>query len=818
MKIRLGWLKNFLSEALSAENVQEALPKIGIEVDGVEQIGLPEKDLVVGLVETFEKMAQSDHLRICQVDVGEGGKRQIVCGAANFTVGDRVPVALPGCILPGGLKIQSTRMRGYESHGMLCSARELGLSGENSGLLLLDETAKPGTPLCQLFPGTSDTIFELEVTSNRGDCMSHLGIARELAAYFGLPWSENAEIFSDEPCSQSGKWQLKLESPLCDCYFLWPIENVHVEPSPDWLRRDLESVGLRSVNNVVDVTNWVLMDSGQPLHAFDAKTLTGKELCVRQAKENENFEGLNHKKYQLTEEMLLVADRARPLAIAGVMGGLETEVSDDTREILLEAAYFSPESIQKTARRLNLSSDAAQRFARGIDPRRIYASLKKAVKMLEEMGAGKAVERPLLAMQDSKKPIWTEARSERLIDFSGDFLRDRFGQDVEDSVIESVLARLGFHSQRSGEKWTVTVPSFRSRDVSRPIDLVEEFVRFYGIEKLGERAPQMQAVSRYDDPMASFQITAGELLIANGFHQCYHYSLRRESELVMVLGEILADGLKLENPLNADQSHLRPSLLPGLTETMAYNWCNGNDMSHAFEIGRVWRSSGSQKFLEALSVAWVAAPQMLRESWVGQKTWNFYAFKTLAKNLARTAGVGWKDGRFERLGSGGLWQPNHASFCGNLEKMGFEITIGQLDRKNCSELGFKEGLLGAEFVLLPSVFERKKRPIQFQAFSTFPSVTWDLSFVVEKSCLGQEFASRLAMLICKQLDPTVKLLNLWLVDVYEGAPLAESEKSLAFRFQLQAKDRTIGDEESQKIFNRILAQVRSLSGARLRDH
>lgn len=836
MKFSLNWIRRFLPELTASEvDLCDALPRLGIGIEGLQHIGLPADNLVVGRILSFVPHPDADRLRLCSVDIGRTAPIQIVCGANNFQAQDLAPVALPNCSMPNGLRIQETLLRGVKSEGMMCSARELGLSDDSSGLLILPHTVQVGQPLIEIFP-TTDLILDLELTANRGDCLSHLGISRELAAFYNLELVHDflpmervlADCldFTERQRRESGPL-ITVDSDSCRSFLLWHIGGVKIGPSPKWLRDDLEAVGFRPVNNVVDVTNWIMLHVGQPLHAFDAGKVAGHQLVLRSGRAGEEFMALNHRTYSVDGETSLIVDGDGPLAIAGIMGSLRGEVDESTTEILLEAAEFTPQSIQRTARTLNLFSDASQRFARGIDPARIFQSAKDAVDLIVQVAGGEADPLPhigkwqkrnwLLDVPSPRNATQSCRVYDRTIELSGDFVRRTFGLAITDTAIEETLKRLGFETQRQNGSWQVLVPSFRSDDVRRPIDLLEEIIRLYGVDQLPSESPTIAALSRADDPVAVFVHEAANLLRAKGFHECYSYSFTTGERLAEYFGVDMANRLALENPLNSEQSHLNGTALDGLIGVLHSNHCNGNNMNSVFEVGRIWRVTHGGEIMEAISVAWLKTIAPLQTNWRKREAPSFYDFKNTGLEIAHMANVKWKDDQFLPITIGSLWQPMHSAQAGDLERFGYLFSIGQLNLKKCRSLNFSCGLLAGELLVLPEVLRRKRKNISYQPFSNYPRVTRDLSFLMDRHLPVEGLRIQLEKCIKKALPRAVDLEGLWVIDLFQGEKVEAKKKSVSLRFQFGSRDRTLEEDEVQTIFAAIVEAARAIDFADLRD-
>ncbi|MBQ7331910.1 MAG: phenylalanine--tRNA ligase subunit beta, partial [Opitutales bacterium] len=632
MKVSLQWLNKYVDLSdVPAEKIADALPMIGLEVEEISSAGLvPLEHIVIGKILSFVPHANSDHLSVCQVDVGDGTIRQIVCGAKNFKAGDIVPVALPGAVMPGGFAINETKMRGEVSQGMMCSARELGISEDHAGLLILTERDLPlGTSINDHFP-PADTVFDISITANRGDCLSIVGVARDLAAYFDKPlkmpaFPQNLAPVADVPAENSLLKKLEITSPNCALYNAFSIRGVKIAPSPEWMQRDLLAVGLRPINNVVDITNWVLMELGCPLHAFDAAKIGGNTICVRQAAEGEKIKLLDGKDYELSPEMCLIADAEKPLVVAGVMGGEESGVTDATVDVVLEAAWFNPANVRKTSRRLVLSSDSSTRFTRDVDPTMVAKAGARAAQMICEIAGGE-ISGPQIS-------LGALPRGDREIEISGDYVRERCGYAVEDAAILDIFRRLGFSVTENGSAWRVLVPAFRP-EVDRPIDLVEEFVRIYGTDTIPSEAIPAPKTPEIDAPAADFRRKAVALLAGQGFAECVHYTLRDSVELKKCFGEKMTAALALANPLTSDQSHIRPSLLPGLLDALKLNLAAHNEPRRLFEIGTVFRPQKDGSLRELISVAFVALAEPVTRSWRSREKIDFYFAKKLCLDIA----------------------------------------------------------------------------------------------------------------------------------------------------------------------------------------
>jgi len=582
MNVSLNWLATHLDLAgKSIKEIDDLFTFAGVEVEGIIPKGITSEKIVVAQIKEAVQHPNADRLKVTQVDAGEGSLRQIVCGAQNYKVGDKVPCALPGAELPGGFTIGETVMRKVESKGMLCSASEIGLPPGEDGLLILPADAEIGKPAKLLFD--SDVLLELEVTPNRPDLLSHYGMARELATLLKTPLKP-LEVPAVTTAAASA---IQLDAPAaCPLYTAVRISGVKVQESPAWLKQRLESIGLRPINQIVDVTNFVLHELGQPLHAFDAAKLSG-DIVVRHANEGEVFLALDESEHTLTADDLLISDASgAALALAGVMGGLHSGVTETTTEILLESAYFTPQGIRRTSRRTALSSDSSYRFERGVDPQGILTASALATKLILELAGGSTEASIQVA---GEAPVLTEP-----VVLDAQKLDQLMGGSIALPAAEEILTRLGLSKLADGA-WDV--PSFRA-DLQRHIDLVEEIARVHGLANvpsrfLGAFVPASPVDAAYDADMV-----LRRRLAALGLHECQTIKLISDAQVADVLPlRPLQDGdvIRVKLPLSEDHAVMRPSIVPGLIASAARNVRQQAKSLRFFEMGRVFRNAGGGK-------------------------------------------------------------------------------------------------------------------------------------------------------------------------------------------------------------------------------
>lgn len=606
MNVSLNWLASHLDlKGKSPEELDKLLTFAGVEVEGIELKGVPSDKIVVAQIKEAVQHPDADKLKVTQVDAGEGKLRQIVCGAKNYKVGDKVPCCLPGADL-GGFVIGETKMRGVESKGMLAAASEIGLTDVEDGLMILPEDFEIGKPVKELFD--HDVLLEVEVTPNRPDLLSHYGMARELATLLEVPLGE-LEIPERSATKSEG---VRIEaSDVCPYYTAVRISGVEVKESPAWLKERLEAIGLRPINNVVDITNFVLHELGQPLHAFDAAKVSG-DLVIRTAKEGEVFKALDEESYTLETEDCVISDEAgTALALGGVMGGLDSGVTEASTDILLESAYFTPSRIRRTSRRTALSSDSSYRFERGVDPAGVATASALAVKLILELAGGNAEAETITV---GELPVLTQPVALDL-----DRLDQLSGSSISHDDAASILTRLGL-SQTADGLWDV--PSFRA-DLQRHIDLVEEIVRVKGLDAVPSRLRGTFVPSSTVDHAYDADMRLRERLAGLGFHECQTIKLISDDQVADALPlKPLRDGdtIRVSLPLSEDHAVLRPSLVPGLIASAERNIRQGAGSLRLFEMGKFFRNAGGGKAtdLEGESLAILISGETEPSGWSRQ--------------------------------------------------------------------------------------------------------------------------------------------------------------------------------------------------------
>src|SRR6266513_3016875 len=595
MKFSVNWLREFVDLPENSEEIADLLTRAGVETENIEIRGANVDRVIVAQITASARHPNADRLSVCEVDDGSGKKRQIVCGATNYKVRDKVPLALPGTKLPNGLEIRESKLRGVESAGMLCSPIELSFGEDASGLLILSPDAKLGAPMADIFP--ADTILDVEITPNRGDLLSHFGLAREIAALSG----KKLKTTAPEPKIEIEKSGVTIAATNeCPFFSLRKIDNVKVGPSPQWLRAKIESVGVRSINNIVDISNVVLLELGQPTHAFDADKLKGG-IDVRLARDGEKFIALDGKTYSLKPDNCVIADQEHAVGIGGVMGGEETGVTDSTKNILLEAAYFFPASVRRTARNLNLPSDASYRFERGVDPGMVLRASHRATELMRDIAGGSPAKEIHVAGEIPADPADVSLSYEKCSRV--------IGVAIDPKTIDEILTRFGLRKTAGTNKSaTWKIPSYR-RDLQRDVDLIEEVLRGYGIDKIpGRTRGRFMPTSAADRSHDIETLFLRDRLTGSGLSEV------RTSKLISRSASALSEAMELRNPLSEDHVALRPNLISGLLDVLERNIRAGAESVFIFEIGRAFIPPSAKEERHLGSVLWgnvASAPNWL---------------------------------------------------------------------------------------------------------------------------------------------------------------------------------------------------------------
>ncbi|MDR0693086.1 MAG: phenylalanine--tRNA ligase subunit beta [Puniceicoccales bacterium] len=799
MKVSTRWLSRYLDIGVGEEELCEVFTSIGLEVEGIEHLGTARQEtLVVGEIKEIRQHPNADKLSVCMVCVGPNDTRQIVCGAKNFKPNDHVPVALPGTVLPGDFKISKSNLRGVDSDGMMCSGKELGLGEDHSGLLILEENTPVGTCLHDAIAVNWDTIFDLSLTANRGDCLSHIGIARDLAAKLNialkLPQIHGIEVFEKERPQGHFLEKISIATDNCGCYSAICIKNIKIGDSPDWMKRDLAAVGVRSISNAVDIGNWVMMETGQPVHVFDAKKIRGNQLTIRQAKDGETIITLDGQKRILNGDMVVICDVERPLVVAGITGSVDAEVDGNTTDILIESAYFNPDNIRKSAKTLNISTESSHRFSRDIDRANIANHGVRVANLMTEICGGEIVSACWKVDNLREKTI--------AIDFQPSLIEELCGFPIPLEISENILTKLGFPIEKSNaENWKITVPPHRP-DITCAPDIVSECLRIYGTDKIPTTPTKCTGIHHESDRSAVFCQNVGNYLSDQGFFECYNFALRNGNEIENLFGENAA--LPMRNPFNADQNCYRNSLVPGLLDAVKFNIQNGNSDIKFFETGHVVLRI-DEKFNECLAIGCVMPIKPLERSWQSVEAADFYGVKALILPILKNFSQ--RLAQFNPIKTSNIWQPEHAAYCGFLDREKFQATCGFLNVKLTRAFDIKQYVLAAEIVIHPAIFSRKPEKVCHKPFSQFPRMSKDLSLIVKLDEPAANVEGEVMKAAQKSISNDVFIESIKVFDVYQGKEIPNGTKNIGLTINYRSNGRTLIDSEIQAAFNAMQSEV-----------
>jgi phenylalanyl-tRNA synthetase beta chain len=802
MKVSLNWLKDFVEIPMALKELVNLLTMAGLEVEEAAPVGQGFEKVVVAQIQSIRKHPNADRLSLVEAKTDQE-TFSIVCGATNIREGQKVPLALVGARLPSGIEIKRSKIRGVGSEGMLCSEIELGLGQDASGIMILSPRLPLGTDLGEAL-GLKDTILDVSITPNRPDCLCVIGVAREIAAltHQKLKYPSLSLTDRGEEIHQKASVTI-LDQDLCPRYVARMIEDVKIGPSPRWMSNRLEKIGVRSISNVVDVTNYVMMEYGQPLHAFDFELLEEGRIVVRRAKEGEEFVTLDGVKRTLDGEMLMICDGAKPVAIAGVMGGLNSEIKDDTRRVLLESAYFDPAGNRRTSKKLGLETEAAYRFGRGIDYGGCLAAANRAAQLIRELAGGRIVEGVIDVYPSPIQPTPIRLSVKRI--------HQILGTDVPSRQVKHYLEDLELDVRQEEEDlFVVTPPSFRG-DLERAIDLIEEVARMDGYEKIPMTLPKgpPSLGERSKEPLVERK--AIDALVTHGFHEIITYSFTSPAswdKIGLPPEDPKRRHLRILNPLTEDFSVMRTTLLPGLLETARYNVSRKNSNLKLFELKKVFLPQGGErlpeevKFLAGLAMGfdrdahWAFPPRPV----------DFYDVKGCIEDLLDVLRI--REARFDQAEDVPYLHPGKASkVVVDGEVLGF---LGEAHPKVSAqyEIHGKVCLFEMDFDKLVKWAREEKR---FQPLPKFPAVYRDLSVVVDRGLKAEEVAEAIRSF----RPPFVEEIRLF--DLYEGPPIPERKKGISYRIRYQAGDRTLTDEEVNQYHEDILSRLKKVFQLELRQ-
>jgi phenylalanyl-tRNA synthetase beta chain len=811
MKFTLSWLSEYVSlDGLTLDRMVDRLTMLGLEVDAVQELYVGLDAIVTAKVLSVQKHPDADRLTLCEVEVGSETV-PIVCGAPNVRAGLVTAIARPGVRLPDGHKIKKAKVRGEVSMGMLCSWRELGISEDHSGILELDPALSSGVSLQEVL-GLDDTMIEIDLTPNRSDCASVLGVAREVAGFSNQKMTP--PVTETPVLDGSGvDFTVTIEDPdLCPRYAARRLTNVVIKPSPWWLQRQLMAVGMRPINNIVDITNFVMLEYGQPLHAFDFKKIANRSIVVRRPRSTEKtFTTLDEVERPIGPEMLMICDGEGPVAVAGVMGGLDSEVTDTTTEVLLESACFNPVSIRRTARNLNLSSEASYRFERGVDPNGIANAMERAVQLMCEFADAKVADGGIDEYPGEKDLLQLDCRAQRVNELLGiDISADRMADYLRGIEIEV--------EDRGDNVLQVTVPSFRI-DIEREADLVEEVARLFGYNEIPVSQPTIAMDYPRRDPLRRLRQDTGATLTSLGFYEAINYSFTAEKHCDM-LGLAADDKrrrfVRLVNPLTEDQAVMRTMLLPGILENIRRNISFQQTDIRLFEIGKVFTftAEGKQpeeryKLCAVLSGGRYPGASPL---YFSEEKADIFDIKGAAETLFETLRLVGKSGSIT-FSSDSEHVQSYAEPSFNIRIMDGDEQLGsisKLTRKSARAFAVKQDVFFMELDL-EALLDLPRQEKAFSPLPRYPSVKRDIALLVPENVPA---GALLDDILSHKIEHVVYAD---IFDVYSGDAIEEGMKSVALTVTYRSADKTLDDESVDGFHDKIVHSLMSRFEGRYRE-
>ena len=797
MLLPVKWLKDYIKTEKAGRELANGLTLSGSHVESIYSLNKGVKNVVVGKILKIEKHPDADKLVICKVDVGERIVN-IVTGAPNVSEGIYVPIALVGAKLPGDVVIEKTDFRGVESEGMLCSLKELGYNDNviskstKDGIFIFNEEVDLGADVVDIL-GLNDEVIELEITPNRPDCLSIIGMAREASATFNIPLEEPKISISHQEDHISDYLKcIEIESENCARYYAKVIKNVKIQESPLWLQTKLMEAGMRPINNIVDITNYVMLEYGEPLHAFDVSTLEGNRIIVRQAKEGETLVTLDNVERKLIESDLLIADENNPVGLAGVMGGLDSEITDKTTAVLFEGANFNPKNIRLTAKRYGLRSEASNRFEKGIDPNLGSIAVDRCCQLVELIGAGTVV--------GSSIDIYKDVKEEKVVTMRPNRANKLLGINISEDSMLDYLNSLGLISQLKDGLIYTTIPTYRM-DLNIEADLIEEIGRLYGFHNI-ESKPLTGVLTRGLKPYDKvIEEKAKAVLLGLGYNEVMTYSFispKAYNKINLLKDSKLRDYIKLINPLGEDYSVMRTTLIPNMMELLARNYSRSVERVHAFEIGNSFipnknSADNLPKEAKALSIGFY-----------GEN--DFYYLKESVEILLNRLGI---------HGSEYIREENNPTFHpGRTAKIlldGYQLGIlGEIHMDVCENYEINQRVYVAELDF-EKIIELTNFDKKYKTLPKYPSMSRDIALIVDEEVLFGDINN----IVLKHGKDLVE--NIEIFDIYRGNQIPEGKKSIAFSITYRSKERTLIDNQVNEIQDLIISDLENSLDAELRS-
>ncbi|MGL5175060.1 MAG: phenylalanine--tRNA ligase subunit beta [Cetobacterium sp.] len=787
MLISLDWLKQYVDIKEDIKELENTLTMIGQEVEAIDEQGKDLAKVVIGQVTEYGRHPEAEKLTLLKVNVGAEEELQIVCGAPNHKLGDKVVVATIGAVLPGDFKIKKSKIRGIESQGMLCSEVELGLGNDGDGIIILPEDAPLGVEY-RAYKKLNDVIFELEITPNRPDCLSYIGIAREIAAYYGrkIKWPE-FESKSIIESINTGHIDVRIEDKeRCKRFTGKVIKNIKVGESPEWLKNRLLSMGLKPINNVVDATNYILFECNQPLHAYDLTKIADRKIIVRKASEGEKIVTLDGIERELNKGELVIADIEKPLGIAGIMGGESSKVSEETTEIFLECAYFTPENIRRTSKDLTLSSDSSYRFERGLDIENNLEVLERAADLISQLTGGEILEGSI--------DKYIEKYEKIEIPLNMDKLRKFMGKDIEIDIVGKILTNLGINIKTLNSTTILATPPSYRGDLTRTADLYEEIIRMYGFDNIENKMPEENIRPGIKDSMTVVVDETKEILAKLGLQEVINYSFISRDAIKM-LG-ITEPTLEITNPISDDMAVMRPTLVYSLLANIRDNLNRNQNGLRFFEVSRVFTPKEDGLANETLRASIALAGKTSKSLWDPKpEAMDFYTLKGFVEKFLEYMGV--NRYQLERSEDKNFHPGRSADIKIGKIKIG---TFGEIHPEIAENMDIKREKAYVAELDLTTLLNYRAKKVKYERIVKYPEVTRDIAVVLDRD-----------VLVGKMLEDIKKSSNLIesvaIFDVYQGDKIEADKKSVAISIVLRKKDGTLEENDINITVDKILKLI-----------
>ncbi len=793
MKVSLNWLADYVTLHTTPAELAAILTRAGLEVEEIVSSGTVPEGVVTAKILTRTPHQNSDHLSVCTVDKGDGEVLQIVCGAPNCDAGKIVPLATIGTVFkdPEGGKdfvISKGKLRGVESFGMMCSAKELGLSGDHEGLMILPDNTPLGKSVAELFRG--DTVYTLELTQNRPDWLSHWGVARDIYALCGGELNFPAIKLPEEPATKEFDKDIQVEAPeLCPKYTARFFRGVTVKESPEWMRKRLESIGIRAINNMVDITNYVMMELGVPLHVFDRDLLKEGRIVVRTARDGEKIVALDGKEYSLATADLVIADAEKPVAVAGVMGGEFSGVRETTKDVILEAAYFAPSTVRATSAKLNLSTDASHRYERGVDPGMVERASARAAELILELAGGELVS-PLLTVAQPEK-----ARPRILCRYSK--ITSLLGMELSALEIGTIFSKLGMQVEPLNDESAYVIPPSYRGDVSMEADLAEEVARIHGLDKLPNVPVKAVKVNMFAEDTNAPVAAIRDALIHCGLYECVSTSMMDEKTALLDPRFTGTDLVRMNNPISLDLAVMRPSLLGSMIANIRRNIARKNLNLALFEIGHVF-CANPEKFQEErdeVLLALTGQKHPERYSAERAELYDFFDMKGLVEAFFEALGI--VNYRIEAADEAGFVKGVCAAIV--------------VDGKTAGHMGLASGeLLKGMRIQTPLylcvmdlsiLLKASRKPVYYQPLSQFPATTRDVAFLAPSELENGTVLSFI------RRSKVKNLIDVQLVDIFTNDTMGAGKKSMAYSLTYRSNEKTLTDDEVNQAHEKLRARL-----------